>query len=208
MKKFLNYKVGQLVNNFEIISFSHKDNNRAYWNIKCFCGKIFPCYSSSIKKQKSCGCIKKQIAQENAKKAIKWKNREFKNLYVLWSNMKRRCLNSTDSHYHRYGGRGISIYIPWINNFDLFSDYILQSIGDKPSKLYTLDRVDNNKNYEPENLKWSTLAEQVQNSTKAKLNLNQVEKIRKSTKTNKILAKEYKVPIRLINRIISGETWK
>lgn len=208
MSRQLNYKIGQIVNDFEILSFSHKTEHGYYWNIKCFCGTIFTCYASSIKKQKSCGCIKKQIAQENAKKTIKWKNREFKSLYVLWSNMKRRCLNSTDDHYHRYGGRGISIYTPWINNFDLFSDYILQTIGDKPSKLYTLDRINNDKNYEPNNLKWSTPAEQTQNSIKAKLKLDQVEEIKKSTKTNKMLAKEYKVPIRLINRITSGETWK
>lgn len=204
----LDIQIGQIYNNLEVVSFSHSQKTGRVWNIKCVCGKIFQCHSWKLKNRKSCGCIKKDTAILNGQKAIRWENRKYTALYTVWSNMKRRCLNPNSEKYKRYGARGISIYNGWINNFDEFSNYILKTIGDKPEKNYTLDRINNNGNYEPGNLRWASLAEQMQNSSKAKLNLEQVEKIKGSTKSNKELAKEYGVPIRLINRILSGETWK
>ena len=73
--------------------------------------------------------------------------------------MKHRCLNPNGTDYHRYGGRGITICEEWIDNFQAFYDYI----GDRPSSLHSVDRIDNSGNYEPGNIRWATPTQQANN---------------------------------------------
>lgn len=70
--------------------------------------------------------------------------------YVIWRNIKARCHNPNNTHYKNYGGRGITLHSAWINNFSAFLAYV----GRRPSMSHTLDRIDNNKGYEPGNLRW------------------------------------------------------
>lgn len=76
-------------------------------------------------------------------------------IYKLWSSIKYRCNNPNYKLYKDYGGRGIQMYKPWNDDYVLFKDYILSKIGEKPSLKHSLDRIDNNKGYEPDNLRWS-----------------------------------------------------
>lgn len=76
--------------------------------------------------------------------------------------MKRRCLNPKSSNYHLYGGRGITVCQQWQDSFESF--YL--DMGQKPSTKHTIDRIDNNGNYEPSNCKWSTPKEQCSNKRK------------------------------------------
>lgn len=208
MKTFKDHS-GKIYNNLQVLSISHRSKSGIHWSIKCHCGKVFVAVASNLQRRKSCGCIKSKIAIENSKKSIKWLNRkDNEDLYRTWSNLKRRCLNTTDIKYNRYGGRGIKIYKLWIKNFDKFAEDILNLIGKRPNKKYSLDRINNDGNYEPGNLRWATSSEQIQNSSKAKMTLKEVNKIKSSNKSNKQLAKQYNVKIKLINRILSGETWK
>lgn len=78
--------------------------------------------------------------------------------YRAWIDMRRRCLNPSRSDYHYYGGRGITVCDNWLNSFNSF----LTDMGQRPEGL-TLDRLDNNGNYEPSNCKWVTRAEQNKN---------------------------------------------
>jgi hypothetical protein len=71
--------------------------------------------------------------------------------YWSWHNAKRRCSEVSNSHYHRYGGRGITMCPEWYNDFSAF----IAHIGPKPDGT-TLDRIDNNKGYEPGNVRWTT----------------------------------------------------
>ncbi len=82
--------------------------------------------------------------------------------YERWKSMKKRCTNPNDKYYHRYGGRGIKIYSEWMNNFEAYQKYI-QSLPHYGEQGYTLDRIDNSKNYEPGNLRWATAKEQANN---------------------------------------------
>jgi hypothetical protein len=81
--------------------------------------------------------------------------------YGSWRAMKDRCLNPRHSAYDRYGGRGVTICERWLTFANFFAD-----MGPRPTPEHSLDRVDANGNYEPENCRWATDAEQNQNSRK------------------------------------------
>lgn len=83
--------------------------------------------------------------------------------YRVWIKMRDRCNNVNSDWYHRYGGRGIKVCDRW-GRFENF----LKDIGKKPNKKYTLDRIDNNGNYEPSNCRWSTHTDNMKNTNRSK----------------------------------------
>lgn len=84
--------------------------------------------------------------------------------YHIWENMKQRCNNPNASHYERYGGRGISYCEQWEEFANFYAD-----MGDAPSRKHSLDRIDNNGNYAPDNCRWATMQEQMLNSTRVRM---------------------------------------
>jgi len=80
--------------------------------------------------------------------------------YYIWVSMKQRCNNPTDRKYKNYGGRGIKVCPEWQSNFARF----LKDVGYRPTDQHSLERIDNDGNYEPGNVKWATKYEQVRNS--------------------------------------------
>lgn len=85
-------------------------------------------------------------------------------LYKTWDMMRQRCCNKNFSSYPRYGGRGIRIYPEWENSFVKFSEYVDETLGQRP-KGYTLDRIDNDQGYIPGNLRWASKSEQQRNTS-------------------------------------------
>ena len=84
--------------------------------------------------------------------------------YNTWRHMRMRCTTNENSRYYRnYYGRCIRIYPPWKKSFAAFLIYLLSTIGRRPSDEYSLDRINNDGNYEPGNLRWSTSKEQANN---------------------------------------------
>lgn len=79
-------------------------------------------------------------------------------VYKLWIAMKDRCSNPSSQHFHRYGGRGITVADEWVNDFAAFK----AAVGPRP-KGTTLDRIDNTKGYEPNNVRWTTRKVQANN---------------------------------------------
>ncbi len=79
-----------------------------------------------------------------------------------WSSMKQRCFNSKSDAYKYYGARGITVYKKWVNNFPLYLKYV-NDLDNAYVDGYSIDRIDNDGNYEPGNIKWSTKVEQMNN---------------------------------------------
>lgn len=122
------------------------------WKCACECNNETFVYSDHLKRGKvvSCGCKRNERKVEVRKQEIPE--------YNSWRAMLDRCNNSNNDKYNHYGGRGITVCEEW-RSFDRF--YL--DMGKKPSKTYTIDRIDTEGNYEPSNCKWSTVNEQVRN---------------------------------------------
>lgn len=82
-------------------------------------------------------------------------------LYNCWNGIRRRCSNPGDHQYVNYGGRGVVLHPAWLD-YEVFEEWILSNLGPKPDRC-TLDRIDNDGNYEPGNLRWATPKEQAAN---------------------------------------------
>lgn len=79
--------------------------------------------------------------------------------YAVWAGIKERCLNPTSQHYKDYGGRGITVCKLWLDSYEQF----LKDVGRKPSKNYVIDRIRNEGNYKPGNVRWSTFTQSTRN---------------------------------------------
>lgn len=147
-------------------SYSHSERSHRYYNCVCIkCGTVTKKIGSNLKRYvsskagKGCReCFKKEMKSFALRHGMD-KTPE----YRCWAAMKNRCLNNRHKQYSHYGGRGITICDRWIESFNNF----YADMGLKPSPKHSLDRIDNNGNYEPNNCKWSTSSEQNTNRRSA-----------------------------------------
>ena len=135
---------------------STKDG-QSEWACRCDCGADVVVVRQKLVSgnTRSCGCLKVQEFVERLTKHGMSRSAE----YGRWTNIKQRCLNPNNSRWVDYGGRGITLYGPWAESFAAF----FADVGSPPSPDLTLDRIDNNRGYEPGNVRWSTAKEQVAN---------------------------------------------
>lgn len=121
---------------------------------------------------RSCGCLRAEkalqkvpaMAARNRTHGLAGQGQQAKTLYGTWRAMMQRCYNPQHRYYHRYGGRGIIVWEPWHDAARFVAD-IQAIIGPRPPGR-TLDRADNDGNYEPGNIRWATPLQQSRNSSR------------------------------------------
>lgn len=180
-----------------------KNGASAYWRCLCDCGAFTEVGSYRLRtgKVKSCGCYRR----DNPSNYKHGESSDTKGAYKSWKEMRSRCTNSKNKRWHRYGARGIEICARW----DKYTNF-LKDMGERPYGR-TLDRIDNNGNYEPNNCRWATPTEQVRNSTAVKIDMNIANQIRLDFKgglTRNDLVFKYKLAKSTICRIINNKLWK
>ncbi len=151
--------MGRKVNRLLVTKLSHKTKNDIYWEAICNCGEKVIVGGKSIRrgKIKSCGCLR----QENRIKH----NGSHRPEYYIWSSMKYRCQNPKDKRFLSYGGRGIQVCTKWKQSFQTF----FEDMGPRPSKDYSINRIDNDGDYTPSNCEWATSREQSRNTIKTRI---------------------------------------
>jgi hypothetical protein len=128
------------------------------WVCVCCCGRSVITSTNCLrtKHTQSCGCLKKERISQAQKTHGKSKSPE----YTVWNHMRQRCLDPSNPSFKNYGGRGITICAEWQNSFETF----LGDMGERPTKAHTLERLDNNGGYSPDNCAWRTMKEQLRNT--------------------------------------------
>lgn len=142
--------IGKRFNRLLVISEAPVRKQKSFWNCACDCGnELVICGSGLMNGQtQSCGCLQKERASAATFKHKATKTTE----YYSWVNMKTRCYNRKCEDYKDYGGRGIAVCDKWRNDFVAF----LEDMGKKPSKRHSIDRINTDGNYEPNNCRWGT----------------------------------------------------
>ena len=179
--KAIQLNPGDKYNRLTIIKLNHirqkqftKNNkqyvkNLEYYLCKCDCGNECIVEKAELKRggTKSCGCFQTETRKKifkNNKFGKKYNicDNSIKNirLYNIWIDIKKRCYNKNFWAFNRYGGRGITMCEEWKNDFMSFYNW---SIANSYQDNLTIDRVDNNGDYEPDNCRWVSMKEQCRN---------------------------------------------
>ena len=155
---------GQQFGRLTVISFAGTDKNgKALWNCQCECGNKTTVRLDKLSngETKSCGCIRR----EKTRKRATTHGNSKKRLYRIWCGILHRTGNENAIEYDRYGGRGIYICKEWKESFEEFEKWALEN--GYTGKL-TIDRMDNDKGYSPENCRWTDWKTQENNKSNVK----------------------------------------
>jgi hypothetical protein len=154
--------IGQVFEMLTVMEYAGSKKTSTYYLCQCSCGnKITTTRRWLINgRAKSCGCSKNNfISRSNTRHGESQPGKKTVE-YMTWNGIKNRCYNEKDHNYDKYGGRGISVCSRWIESYDNF----LSDMGRRPPGKYSLDRIDNNKGYSPDNCRWATNKEQSRNT--------------------------------------------
>lgn len=213
--------IGLTFGKLKVVKELEKKGKHLYWECQCECGNIIRKATTALihntKYEAHCGCMYK----ENLSKAMKGKpqghgqtiNGIWTADYRIYRAMISRCKNPNVKAYKDYGGRGITICDRWLNGENGESGFICftKDMGKRPDGL-SIDRIDFNGNYCPENCRWANSKTQGQNTRSTKLTMEQAREIRFKFSLGNIsksqLARDYKISNTNVHDILNNRIWK
>lgn len=168
--KPLPIQIGDKYARLTVIAQTPSVKQERRWDCLCDCGNQTNVGTNSLRSGhiRSCGCLQREAVRKTGKEnathgASVIREDGEKRLdpeYQVWSSMRNRCNNPQHQSYKRYGGRGISVCKEWDESYEAF----LRDIGPRPSLKHSIDRRNNDGNYEPSNCRWATKSEQSRNT--------------------------------------------
>lgn len=193
---------GQKFGRLTVIEIAGRNKGRIMWRCKCDCGNeaIIPSYYIRTGASKSCGCLIKENGEKIAPKVTKHGGTHTR-IYRIYCGMKERCCNPTCDAYHHYGGRGIKICDEWLgeNGFKTFREWAL-SHGYEEN--LSIDRIDNDGDYCPENCRWVDVKTQ-SNNKRDNIYLEYNGEVHTAIEWSEILEISYS---RILDRVKNGES--
>lgn len=194
-----------------VLSFLYKKGSNSYWLCRCSCGAIRPVQINNLTsgKTKSCGCLKVELQTIHGDTRRGEKVR----LYRIWRHILSRCQDKNNHEYHRYGGRGITVCEEW-KIYKIFKNWALMHGYDD---TLTIDRINNDGNYEPSNCRWitrghnssrSNRGEGHGNSKLTNVIVEEAKILRRQGFSLKQIADNYGVCSTTIGRAITGKSWR
>lgn len=145
---------GQHLGRWTVIEYVGNTRTGAWWKCRCDCGTVRVVNGRRLRDgtSKSCGCLRRELMSKHGASGTR--------LYGIWTNMKGRCNNPNAEGYKDYGGRGIQVCEEWAHDFSVFQEW---AMSHGYQETLSIDRVDVDGNYCPENCRWVSMKEQQNN---------------------------------------------
>lgn len=176
------------------------------WLCRCDCGEERVVYYSNLMQGRttSCGCLHREVLRARATHGDSRANK-LSATYKTWSGIKRRCNNPNEQSYAYYGARGIKVCERWERSYEAFLD----DMGPKPPGT-SIDRIDNERGYEPGNCRWATQRVQTLNRRNIKLSYEKAQQIRRlasAGNSQRSIAKQFGVDQKMVWLVVNMKVW-